>query len=62
MVSFSNDAGSNRVWLSIEELLIVPESHRRHPQIHQVKATDSRKTQKYNYLCWEVTHPPTPIV
>ena len=48
------------MWLPIDQLLNVPETHQDHPHLLRVEAT--RSNRGYSYLSWQVTHPPTPVV
>src|SRR5216683_1339869 len=62
MAGSSSIAGSTRMWLPINQLLIVPDSHQNHPQLLCINAANLRNQRRYDYLCWQVTHPPTPVV
>ncbi len=62
MAGSSISAGSTRMWLPIDKLLFVPETHRAHPRLWCIEAEDPQNTRRYWYLLWEVTHPPTPVV
>src|SRR6266851_5764636 len=61
MASSSRTAGSDRTWLSIDQLLRVPDTHLHHPQLLLISSTDTRNHRRYSYLSWQVTHPPTAV-
>ncbi len=61
MASSSRTAGSDRTWLSIDQLLIVPDTHLHHPQLLLISEADTRNHRRYSYLSWQVTHPPTAV-
>ncbi len=62
MASSSSIAGSDRTWLSINQLLRVPDTHLHHPQLLLISEADTWNHRRYSYLSWQVTHPPTAVV
>ena len=62
MASSSSTTGSARTWLPINQLLRVPDTHLNHPQLLLISEGDPRNHRRYNYLSWQVTHPPTAVV
>ncbi len=62
MASSSRTTGSTRTWLPTDQLLIVPDTHQNHPQLLHIDTSDPRNQRRYHYLCWQVTHPLTPVV
>ncbi len=61
MASSSHITGSDRTWLPIDQLLRVPDTHLHHPQLLLISNADARNHRRYNYLSWQVTHPPTAV-
>src|SRR5712671_2570047 len=61
MASSSSITGSTRTWLPIDQLLRVPNTHLNHPQLLLISGEDLRNHQRYRYLSWQVTHPPTAV-
>src|SRR5216683_4317440 len=62
MASSSSTTGSTRMWLPVDKLLHTPVTHREHPQLLCIEASDPRNSRRYHYLSWQVMHPPTPVV
>jgi len=62
MASSSSTTGSTRMWLPINQLLIVPDTHQGYPQLLHIDTTDPRNHGRYHYLSWQVSHPPTLVV
>src|SRR5712671_7611681 len=61
MASSSSTAGSIRTWLPTDRLLDILNTHLNHPQIQLIRADDPRNNRRYNYLSWQVMHPPTAV-
>ncbi len=62
MARSSSTTGSTRMWLPVDQLLVVPDTHQAHPQLLRIDTTDPRNHRRYHYLSWQVTHPPTAVV
>ena len=62
MAHSSSTTGSIKMWLPVDQLLIIPDMHQNHPQLLCINADKPRNNRRYSYLSWQVTHPPTPVV
>jgi hypothetical protein len=62
MANSSCTTGSNWVWIPIERLLDILQSHRDHPQLRHINTNAPGNTRRYSYYRWLVTHPETPVV
>src|SRR6266853_4774280 len=61
MARSNSTAGSMRMWLPVDQLLSVPDTHQNHPQLLHIDAADPRNHRRYHYLSWQVMHPPTTV-